>query len=183
MGKMHQMRLSAMAGAYREQEDAPGIAETGFDERLATIVDAEWDVRRADKRMRLLRQAGFPKPDANVDDVRYDGGRGLDRSLILELSNCGWIRNRRNVLVAGASGAGKTWISNALGVAARNAFFAVRYTRLPELLDELTALKDEDRLKRRKKYIECGLLIIDEHTATPPESPSSTTYAFFSVPI
>lgn len=172
-----------MAGAYREQEDAPGIAETGFDERLATIVDAEWDVRRADKRMRLLRQTGFPKPDANVDDVRYDGGRGLDRSLILELSNCGWIRNRRNVLVAGASGAGKTWISNALGVAARNAFFAVRYTRLPELLDELTALKDEDRLKRRKKYIECGLLIIDEHTATPPESPSSTTYAFFSVPI
>lgn len=94
MGK----RLSVMAGAYREQEDAPGIAEMGFGERLAMIVDAEWDARRASGRMRLLRQAGLPEPDADVDDVRCDGDRELDRSLILELSNCGWIRNRRNVL-------------------------------------------------------------------------------------
>lgn len=144
MDKMHQMRLSVMARAYREQEDAPGIAEMGSDERLAMIVDAEWDARRVNKRMRLLRQAGFPEPDANVDDVRYDDDRRLDRSLILELSNCGWARNHRNVLVTGASGAGKTWISNALGAAACNAFFTVRYTRLPELLDELTVFKDED---------------------------------------
>ena len=120
MDKMHQMRLSVMARAYREQEDAPGIAEMGFDERLAMIVDAEWDARRVNKRMRLLRQAGFPEPDANVDDVRYDDDRKLDRSLILELSNCSWVRSHRNVLVTGASGSGKTWISNALGVAACN---------------------------------------------------------------
>lgn len=65
-------------------------------------------------------------------------------------------------MVTGASGAGKTWTSNALGVAACNAFFTVRYARLPELLDELAAFKDEDRLKRRKKYIRCDLLIIDD---------------------
>ena len=151
-----------LAKAYREQEDAPGIAEMGFDERLAMIVDAEWDARRVNKRMRLLRQAGFPEPDANVDDVRYDDDRKLDRSLILELSNCSWVRSHRNVLVTGASGSGKTWISNALGVAACNAFFTVRYTRLPELLDELTVFKDEDWLKQRKRYIKCDLLIIDD---------------------
>ena len=162
MDKMHQMRLSVMARAYREQEDAPGIAEMGFDERLAMIVDAEWDARRTNKRLRYLRQAGFPEPEANVADVRYDDDRKLDRSLILELSNCSWIRNHRNVLVTGASGAGKTWISNALGVAACNAFFTVRCTRLPELLDELTVFKDVDRLKQRKKYIKCDLLIIDD---------------------
>lgn len=80
----------------------------GFDERLVTIVDAEWDARRTNKRLRYLRQAGFPESGASVADVRYDDDRKLDRSLILELSNCGWVRNRRNVLVAGASGAGKT---------------------------------------------------------------------------
>lgn len=151
MDKMHQMRLSVMARAYREQEDSPGIAGMGFDERLAMIVDAEWDARRTNKRLRYLRQAGFPEPDANVADVRYDDDRKLDRSQILELSNCDWIRNHRNVLFTGASGSGKTWISNALGVAACNAFFTVRYTRLPELLDELTVFKDEDWLKQRKR--------------------------------
>ncbi|MCK6139743.1 ATP-binding protein [Slackia exigua] len=162
MDKMHRMRLSVMARAYREQEDAPGISEMGFDERLAMIVDAERDARRVNKRMRLLRQAGFPEPDANVDGARCDDDRRLDRSLVLELSNCGWVRSRRNVLMTGASGAGKTWISNAPGVAACNAFFTVRYTRLPEFLDKLAVFKDEGWLKQRRKYIRCDLLIIDD---------------------
>ena len=81
---------------------------------------------------------------------------------MVELSNCSWIASRRNIIVTGASGAGKTWISNALGVAACNAFYTVRYTRLPELLDELTVFKDEEWLKQRKKYIKCDLLIIDD---------------------
>ena len=54
MDKMHQMRLSVMARAYREQGEAPGISEMGFDERLAMIVDAEWDARRTNKRLRYL---------------------------------------------------------------------------------------------------------------------------------
>ena len=162
MDKMHQMRLSVMARAYREQEEAPGISEMGFDERLAMIVDAEWDARRTNKRLRYLRQAGFPESDANVADVRYDDDRKLDRSLILELSNCTWIASRRNIIITGASGAGKTWISNALGVAACNAFYTARYTRLPELLDELTVFKDEEWLKMKKRYLKCDLLILDD---------------------
>lgn len=80
-------------------------------------------------------------------------------------SSCPTARGSRagaNIIVTGASGAGKTWISNALGVAACNAFYTVRYTRLPELLDELTVFKDEEWLKQRKKYIKCDLLIIDD---------------------
>lgn len=162
MDKMHRMRPSAMARAHREQEDTPGISEMGFDERPAMIVDAEWGARRTSRRPRHLRQAGFPESDANVADVRYDDDRKLDRSPILGLSNCTWIASRRNVIITGASGAGKAWVSNALGVAACNAFYTARYARLPELLDELTVFKDEDWLKQRKKYIRCDLLIIDD---------------------
>lgn len=150
-----------MARAYRDQEEVPLAGEMSFDERLAMIVDAEWDSRRTNKRLRYLRQANFPEHDANIADVRYDD-RGLDRAQMLELSNCSWIASRRNIIITEASGAGKTWISNALGVAARNAFYTVRYARLPELLDELTVFKDEEWLKQRKKYIKCDLLIIDD---------------------
>ncbi|NHM14938.1 AAA family ATPase [Eggerthellaceae bacterium zg-886] len=170
MDKMHQMRLSVMARACREREEAPGISEMGFDERLAMIVDAEWDARRVGKRMRLLRQAGFPGPDANAGGVRCDDGRKPDRAQMLEPSNCGWVHNHRNVIVTGASGAGKTWVSNALGVAACNAFYTVRYTRLPEPLGELAVFKDADWLKQRKKYIKCDLLIIDDWLLEKVES-------------
>ena len=162
MDKLHDMRLSVMARAYRDQEELPAASGLSFDERLAMIVDAEWDSRRTNKRLRHLRQAGFPEQDANIADVRYDDDRKLDRAQMAELSNCSWIASRRNIIVTGASGAGKTWISNALGVAACNAFYTVRYTRLPELLDELTVFKDEEWLKQRKKYIKCDLLIIDD---------------------
>lgn len=65
----------------------------GFDERLALLVDSEWDARRNNKRTRLLRAAGFPEAGANVEDVRYDPDRGLDRSQIMELPDCGWARS------------------------------------------------------------------------------------------
>lgn len=162
MDKLYGMRLSVMAQAYRDQGETPGIAEMAFDERFAMIVDAEWDARRVNKRTRLLRQAGFPDPEANVIGIRYDPDRKLDKAKITELSNCEWIRNRRNVVITGASGAGKSWIASALGVAACNSFFSVRYARLPEMLDELTVDKDGEWLKTKKRYLKCDVLILDD---------------------
>lgn len=95
-----------MARAYRDVEDAPGAADMDFDELLAMIVDAEWDARRASGRMRLLRQASFSAPDANIADIRCDPDRKLDRDRIVGLAGCDWIRNARNVVVTGATGAG-----------------------------------------------------------------------------
>jgi len=167
MDKLFEMRMTTMARAYRDLGDAPGTAGMDFDELLAMIVDAEWDARRVNKRMRLLRQAAFSAPDANVADVRYDPDRKLDRERIVDLAGCGWIRDARNVVITGATGSGKTWIGCALGVAACNAFFSVRYVRLPEMLDDLCVKKDEEWAKVKKKYVKCDLLIIDDWMLEP----------------
>ena len=106
MDKLFEMRMTTMARAYRDLADVPGAERMGFDELLAMIVDAEWDARRVNKRMRLLRQAAFSAPDANVADIRYDPDRKLDRDRIVELAGCSWIREARNVVVTGATGAG-----------------------------------------------------------------------------
>ena len=71
MDKLFETGMTAMARAYRDVEDAPGAADMDFDELLAMIVDAEWDARRVNRRMRLLRQASFSAPDANIADIRY----------------------------------------------------------------------------------------------------------------
>lgn len=126
MDKLFETRMTTMARAYRDLGDAPGAAGMDFDEPLAMIVDAEWDARRVNKRVRLLRQAAFSAPDANVADVRYDPDRELDRERVVDLAGCSWIRDARNVVVTGATESGRTWIGCALGVAARNALFSVR---------------------------------------------------------
>ena len=57
---------------------------------------------------------------------------------------------------------GKSWIACALGVAACNAFYSVRYVRLPEMLDRLVIDKDEEWIKAKKRYLKCDLLILDD---------------------
>ena len=162
MDKLYGMRLSVMAQAYRDQEEMLSVADMTFDERFAMIVDAEWDSRRINKRTRLLRQAAFSDPEANVIDIRYDADRKLDKVKIAELANCEWVKAHRNVVITGASGAGKSWLACALDVAACNAFYSVRYTRMPEMLDELTVSKDEEWLKSKKRYTKCDVLIVDD---------------------
>lgn len=160
--KLHEMRLTTMAKAFRNQQESGGFDEMSFAERFSMLVDDEWDSRRVNKRIRLLKSAKFSAPEANVTDVRYDDDRGLDKAQILEFSNCGWVKAKRNIVITGASGAGKTWLACALGVAACNSFYSVRYTRLPEMVDELVADRDEEWLKAKKKYIKCDVLIIDD---------------------
>ena len=160
--KPHEMRPTAMAKAFGSQRESGGFDEIPFAERFSMLVDDEWDSRRVNKRISLLKTARFSAPEANVADIRYDGDRGLDKSQILELSDCGWVKAKRSIVITGASGAGKTWIACALGVAACSSFHSESYARLPEMIDELVAERDEEWLTAKKKHIKCDVLIIDD---------------------
>ena len=70
MDKLYGMRLSVMAQGISGPRGDADAADMTFDERFAMIVDAEWDSRRINKRTRLLRQAAFSDPEANVIDIR-----------------------------------------------------------------------------------------------------------------
>ena len=56
--------------------------------------------------------------------------RKLYKGMILELSVCNYLRNKRNVIVMGASGAGKTFIGCALGNAACKNLMSTKYIEL-----------------------------------------------------
>jgi DNA replication protein DnaC len=163
INKLHEMRLSTLARAYRDQSQDPAYAAMSFDERLSLLVDVEWDSRRINKRTRLLRSANFSAHEANIIGIRYDADRALDRSKIEDLTRCAWIRDGLNVIITGSTGAGKSWLACALGVCACNNFYSVRYTRLPQLLDSLALAKEtKTYAKWQKRYIKCDLLIIDD---------------------
>lgn len=169
MDRLCSMRLSRMAAAYRDQDGDPGVAGMSFDERLALMVDAEWDARRGNKRARLLAQARLAFPDARLSDVRYDPDRRLDRSRMAELAGCTWVGAHTNVVLTGATGSGKTWIACALGAAACDCFRSTRYVRMPEMLDELAMPRGEEWEKAKRRYQRCELLIVDDWLLEPLE--------------
>jgi DNA replication protein DnaC len=67
------------------------------------------------------------------------------------------------MIIMGASGAGKTYLACAFGIAACRNFYPVKYVRLPELLNELAVARGEGIYQRvMKSYKKIPLLILDE---------------------
>jgi len=166
--KLHDMRLSAMADAFKCQLTDEKYQELSFEERVGIIVDMEWAKRRSNKLLCLIKKAGFRYPQACIEDIEYHADRKLDKAQILRLSGCTYIRERRNITIMGASGNGKSYIACAFGMAACRNYYAVKYIRLPDLLDELAVARGEGLYQKvMKKYKKISLLILDEWLLTP----------------
>jgi len=166
--KLHDMKLSVMAVKFQEQMNDNAAKELAFDERFGCLVDAEWASRKSNRLTRLIRKAGFEFPGACLENVEYHSDRKLDKALIVRLATCSYINEYRNIIILGATGNGKTWISNAFGIAACRNFQTVRYVRLPELLAELAVARVEGTYSRVIAYYKkVKLLILDEWLLYP----------------
>ncbi|TES56531.1 AAA family ATPase [Halalkalibacterium halodurans] len=167
--KLIEMKMGAMAEIYQQQSQNRDYKSMDFDDRFNLLVDYEYDRRKSNRLDRLIKQATFSDPTAAIEDIEYHPDRNLDKNLILELATGNYIQNHHNIILMGASGNGKTWISNAFGVHACRQFYKVKYIRLPELLDELAIAKYEADGSFRKliqKYKKIDLLILDEWLLT-----------------
>ena len=52
--KLHEMRLSAMVEAYRNQLSDTKYQDLSFEERFGIVVDVEWARRKSNKLLRLI---------------------------------------------------------------------------------------------------------------------------------
>ena len=168
ISKLYEMGFSTMAASYRRQMDDCGINKLSFDERLGLLVDTEWTSRKNNRLKRLIRSAGFPISGACIEDIEYRADRKLDREQILQFDMCTYIDERYNIIILGATGAGKTYISCALGMSACRHFRTVKYVRLPDLLDELSVARGEGIFQNvMQGYKKIDLLILDEWLLSP----------------
>ncbi|UCZ54446.1 IS21-like element helper ATPase IstB [Bacillus shivajii] len=167
--KLHEMKLSGMAEAYKEQSSNKEFQKMSFEERFSLLVDLEHSRRKSNKLQRLIKTATFLNSNACIEDLEYHEDRRLDKDLILKLAGCTYIQDSHNIILKGPTGSGKTFLATAFGVSACRQFYNVKYIRLPELLDELSLAKlaaDGSYRKLIKKYKKVDLLILDEWLLT-----------------
>ena len=87
--------------------------------------------RRKNTIQRRIHEARLSESQACVEAIEYYEDRELDQGLITKLATCAYIRDNHHVVLKGATGAGKSYIANALGVAACRQLYKVRYVRMP----------------------------------------------------
>ena len=136
--KLIEMRLTTMADAFRNQLDDPKFKEVPFEDRFGMLVDIEYSNRKNNRQKRIIRNAGFDQPEANIMDINYTSGRRLNKELINRLATCEYISEHRNLFITGATGCGKTYMACAFGMEACKQYYNTRYVRMPDLLMDRT---------------------------------------------
>ena len=165
--KLREMRLGAMASAVETQLADPQYHELSFEERFGLLVDREWTARRDRKLSRFLKEARLRLP-GTPEDIDYRAPRGIDKSLLRSLLGGGWLQDRRNILITGPTGVGKTFIACAFGNAACRQGFRVRYYRVPRLLGDLELARADGSLpKFLSRLAQLELLILDDWGLAP----------------
>ena len=160
--QLRELRLSTFRNALREQQANPNYNDLTFEDRLSLLVDAECTQRRENRIKRNIRTAKFPM-QAALEELDFSPSRGLDRRLILEFGQSGWIASRHNILMLGPTGSGKTYLASALGVAAARNGYSVRYHRISRLLHALAIARQDGSLTNLLRSLaKTNLLILDD---------------------
>lgn len=162
-----ELRLSTFRDALREQHTNPKYNDLAFEDRLSLLVDAECTQRRENRIKRNIRAANFPM-QAALEDLDFSPSRGLERRVILELGQSGWIASRHNILVLGPTGSGKSYLASAFGVAAARNGYTVRYHRISRLLHTLNIARQDGSLPNLLRSLaKTNLLILDDWMRDP----------------
>ncbi|WP_167850033.1 ATP-binding protein [Galactobacillus timonensis] len=105
---------------------------------------------------------------AVCDQIDYDPERKINKDVIQQLRTNAYIQGHRNVVIGGPTGAGKSFISQALGINACQAQYHVRYIGMYDLMTEfaIREASPQSVMEYLKKLTKPDVLIIDDFMMT-----------------
>lgn len=166
LDKLHALKLTGMARGLEEQMQLPEIESLSFEERLGLLVDRETTQQENRRLQRRLKSAKL-KQNVMLEDVNFRHPRGLDKSLIMSLSDCRWVRSH-NILITGHTGLGKTYLACALAQKACREGYSVQYFRVPRLFQELVMARGDGRYgKLLAVWAKTDVLVLDDWGLSP----------------
>jgi len=177
---LKQLRLPTMLREYAKVAEQCAKEGVDFQRYLLRLIELEMTDRERRATERRIKAARFSVK--SLDTFDFLSIPSLNKKLVVELARGEWIQRRDNVLAMGNSGTGKTHIGLALGLAACQQGFRVRFTTAAALVHELIEARDEKRLLRFQKHLaRQDLLIVDELGFVPlSKSGSEMLFEIFS---
>lgn len=129
---------------------------------LASVLSAEVDERDERRRMRRVKDAGFPRTKL-LAEFDLDQSPGVSAALLGALASGAYLERGEPVVLLGDSGTGKSHLLIGLGMTACEQGRSVRYVTLSALVNELVEAADERRLSKLvARYGRVELLLLDE---------------------
>ena len=129
---------------------------------LAELVMVECENRDKRSSARRIAAAGFPRTKI-LADFDFAANPAIPAAVVNQLATGAWVKAGQPLCLIGDSGTGKSHLLIALGTAAAQQGYRVRYTLTSKLVNELVEAADEKQLSKTiARYGRVDLLCLDE---------------------
>lgn len=159
---LHQLRLSGLAESLDVRLQEAAGHQLSHAEFLELILQDELNIRQQRQIERRVKSADF-RELKSLDEFDFVFNPSIKRQQIFELATCRFVRERKDVLLIGPPGTGKSFIAQAVGYSAIKQGLLVLYRSIFDVVRDFLhdeAFEGHERVLN--KYLKPDLLIVDD---------------------
>jgi DNA replication protein DnaC len=161
--QMREMRLSNMADALQERLRKGDHRDLSHEEFIALLVEDEYSARKGRKLARAIGRANFRPEQACIENLRFSPSRGLAKKDVMAYTTGTWIEGNQFLVITGATGTGKTYLAEAIGLRACALGYSALKVRYRKLLDDIASARGTGTYDKLVRTIEkAKVLVIDD---------------------
>lgn len=156
------LKLPIIRQCVQEQIKEASQIDASYEEFLALLLQKEWDYRQETAQYNRIRRAEFPYKkhleDLLISELPEDAQKKYKQLRTLE-----FIKEGRNLILAGSPGTGKSHMAIGLGMKACEQGYKVWFTTVPLLINQLKECRSEKTLRAfQNRFEKYDLVIADE---------------------
>jgi DNA replication protein DnaC len=160
--QLHYLQLGYFQEHYQSLAEQAAREQWPPVQYLSRLVEGEAALRRDRATQRRLKAARFPVIKS-LEEFQWTWPKKINRVQVQQLFRLGFIAEKKNLILLGGVGLGKTHLAIALGYAACLAGHRVLFTTAIDIINTLVAAQALNRLKAElKRYLRPAVLVIDE---------------------
>ena len=168
---LKQLRLSGILQTLEARNRQAVDGQWSYIEFLSRLLEDEVE-RRAQKQLALRLRRAAVNTTKTLEGFDFTFNPSLRRQQVMEVASCDYIRRRRNVLICGPTGVGKTHLAQALAHEACRQGFSALFINTHKMLQHLNGGRADGTLERRMQtYLRPDLLILDDFGLKPLTPP------------
>lgn len=162
LNNLEKLKLDKMRDYLPKYIDEINKNDISFVDALYELTEKEIEFKADRASLFNIKVAHFPF-NRTLDEFDFDFQPSINKKEILDLATLRFIEEKKNVLLMGNPGVGKTHLATALGIEAAKKRNSVYFISCNDLITNLSKAFKENRLDNKIKfYCKYKLLIIDE---------------------